>query len=71
MKKHFHISLINLWQRFCRDFSGEYFKHYRQLYTIMFNALEADSMLVTQKHLNRGVNMELLDFDVPRNMFPI
>jgi hypothetical protein len=37
----------------------------------MFNALEADSMLVTQKHLNRGVNMELLDFDVPRNMFPI
>jgi len=54
-----------------RDFYGEYFKLYCQLYTITFNALEIGSMLVTQKHLNRGVNMEILDFDVSRNMFLI
>jgi len=37
----------------------------------MFNALEVGSMLVTHKHLNRGVKMEILDFDVSRNMFLI
>jgi hypothetical protein len=37
----------------------------------MFNALEVGSMLVTQKHLNRGENMELLDIDVSRTMFLI
>jgi hypothetical protein len=37
----------------------------------MFTAMEVGSMLVTQKHLNRGVNMELLDFDTSRNMFLI
>jgi len=37
----------------------------------MFNALKVGNMLVTQKHHNRGVKMEILDFDVSRNMFLI